>query len=326
VAPWRGALGLVGDPRFWVVQLLTVLINVAIALLWGRLAGLPTGEAEAMFGLAGAVATVAVVAVFRGAFLVVWHDPLQLWVLGAVYASILAVAVLVGDRVEREAAARREAEAARNEARAYAASVLRAHEEERSRIAQELHDEPLQRVVLLCHQLDGALADGGGRAHLDAARRTAEAVADELRRLARGLRPPILDELGLAAAVRMAARDLRERVPDLEVEVSVRGPERRLDPLVELNLFRIAQEALRNVERHAGARAVDVVLAYREDGVRLSVGDDGRGLASGDGARPAGARLGLAGMRERARQLGGRLEVDSAPAAGTRIGISVQAV
>jgi PAS domain S-box-containing protein len=456
---WRIGRPPLADRRFWVVQLLTVLMTLAIAVLWSRwLAGLPSHLGQPVadaanllflvpviyaalnFGLSGSVATALLVALVRGAYLIVWHDPLQLWILGAVYATVLAVAVFVGGRVEREVEARRDAEAAHCAARAseaqfrrlfesspaptlllaadstvrranpaaaalfgrsrpelegvslatvvgekaaaaiaggreqvlehrhgsrepsrflrpvvsrdgtsegplqvvfvdvseerrqlgisdaYAAFVLRAQEEERSRIAQEVHDEPLQRVVQLCHQLDRAAAGAGGLGpSLAAARRTAEDIGKELRRLAGGLRPPALDELGLAATLRIVARDLRERVPDLDVQVLVSGRQRRLDPMIELNLFRIAQEALRNVERHAEASEVAVTLAYGRQGVRLSIVDDGRGLPGdgADGALPAG-RLGLVGMRERARLLGGQLETDSGPGAGTRIEVSIQ--
>ena len=445
------------DRRFWVVQLLTVLINLAIFTLWHvrLLVGMPLELAVPMidvanllflvpvlyaalnFGLVGAVATAVLVAVFRGVFLILWHGPIQLLILGAVYATVLAVAVFVGERVEQEVGARREAEAARNAASAseaqfrrlfedspaptvlldmdaairranpaavdffgrsdvemvgaafgtivgedraaaivdglepvlelprsdghtrfvrpvvsrhdgavegtlqvvfvdvseerrqlgvadaYAAAMLRAQEEERSRIAQELHDEPLQQVVQLCHQLDRASAADPAGPALAAARRTAEGVAGELRRLAGGLRPPALDELGLPAALRMVARGTQERAPGVRVRVVIRGRERRLDPVVELNLFRIAQEALRNAERHADASRVAVTLAYRASDVHLSVADDGRGFATNGEGEPAAERLGLVGMRERARVLGGSLRVASAQGAGTRIEVSI---
>ena len=443
------------DRRFWVVQMLTVLINLAIFTLWqGWLVGLPWELAVPMvdvanllslvpvlyaalnFGLVGAVATAVLVAVFRGVFLILWHDPIQLLILGAVYATVLAVAVFVGERVEQEVGARREAEAARNAASAseaqfrrlfedspaptllldmdaairranpaavdffgrsdvglvgeafgtivgedkaaaiadgrepvlelprsdghtrfvrpvvsrhdgaaegtrqvvfvdvseerrqlgvadaYAAAMLRAQEEGRSRIAQELHDEPLQQVVQLCHQLDRASAAGPAGPALAAARRTAEGVAGELRRLAGGLRPPALDELGLPAALRMVARGTQERAPGVRVRVVIRGRERRLDPVVELNLFRIAQ-ALRNAERHADASRVAVTLAYRRSDVQLSVADDGRGFAANGDGKPAEEPLGLVGMRERARLRGGSLRVASAQGAGTRIEVSI---
>jgi PAS domain S-box-containing protein len=454
----QGLSPLLTDLRFWVVQLLTVLITAAITILWTRwLAGQPYGWAVPIidvanllylipvlfaalnFGLAGGVATAVFVAIFRGAFLLVWHDPLQEWILGAVYVTVLSVAVVVGQRVEQERGARREAEAARNAARAsealfrrlfeqspaptmlldldttikranpaaaaffgrpnaelvgaslagvvgfemaaaiasgeqravelaapqsqqrfarpvvgrlsdageetllvvlvdvseerrqlgvadaYAEAMLHAQEEERARIAQELHDEPLQQVVQLCHQLDRAAGlDTSAPDALAAARRTAEGIADELRRLAAGLRPLALDELGLSAALRIVTRTAQERAPRLMIGVEIRGRERRLDPLVELNLFRIAQEALRNAERHADASKVALTLTFGRSDVNLCVADNGRGLEQDGNYKPEAGRLGLVGMRERAKLLGAQLDVSAQPGAGTRIEVSIQ--
>jgi PAS domain S-box-containing protein len=206
---------------------------------------------------------------------------------------------------------------------AYAASVVKAQEEERARIAQELHDEPLQAVVHLYRLLDrlAAAPPGSGEAlrqGLGEARGVAEGIAEELRRLARGLRPASLEDLGLVAALQRLVQDLdgRER---LRAELRVQGQPRRLDPLVELGLFRIAQEGLRNVERHAGAFRAEVGLRFDLEAVELTVEDDGRGLTPRVAADGELRALGLVGMEERAALLGGRLEIDSRPLHGTRL-------
>jgi signal transduction histidine kinase len=206
---------------------------------------------------------------------------------------------------------------------AYAASVVKAQEEERARIAQELHDEPLQTVVHLYRLLDrlAAVPPGSGEAlrhGLGEARGVAEGIAEELRRLARGLRPASLEDLGLVAALQRLVQDVdgRER---LRAELRVHGQPRRLDPLLELGLFRIAQEGLRNVERHAGAFRAEVGLRFEEEAVELTVEDDGRGLPPRVAAAGELRGLGLVGMEERAALLGGRLEIDSRPLRGTRV-------
>jgi signal transduction histidine kinase len=206
---------------------------------------------------------------------------------------------------------------------AYAASVVRAQEEERARIAQELHDEPLQTVVHLYRLLDRLSTTPTGAADevrqgLSEARGVAEGIAEELRRLARGLRPASLEDVGLVTVLHRLVAEADGR-GDLRAQLSVDGEPRRLDPLLELGLFRIAQEAVRNVERHARAARVDIGLRFAPDTIELTVVDDGRGLPSAavpDG-EPGG--LGLIGMQERAALLGGSFEIESRPRQGTRL-------
>jgi signal transduction histidine kinase len=206
---------------------------------------------------------------------------------------------------------------------AYAASVVRAQEEERARIAQELHDEPLQTVVHLYRLLDrlSTMPVGAGeevRRGLGEARGVAEGIAQELRRLARGLRPASLEDVGLVTVLHRLVADAEGR-GELRAQLRVEGEPRRLDPLLELGLFRIAQEAVRNVERHARALHVDVGLRFEEDAVELTVVDDGRGLPAAAVADGEPGRLGLIGMQERAALLGGRFEIESGPLQGTRL-------
>jgi signal transduction histidine kinase len=203
---------------------------------------------------------------------------------------------------------------------AYAAWVLRGHEEERQRIAKELHDEPVQSLVHLCRQLD-LLAEqspaGDHRQGVIEVRSLATSITEDLRRIAKGLRPPSLDDLGLVASVRRLTRDLEQR-HGLKVDLRISGRRARLPTDTELGLFRIAQEALRNVERHAGAGQVEVGLEFTTRAVRLRIRDDGRGFDSqADWARTGS--LGLIGMQERATLLGGELQVESTTGTGTTV-------
>ncbi|MBI4199887.1 MAG: PAS domain-containing sensor histidine kinase [Chloroflexi bacterium] len=213
--------------------------------------------------------------------------------------------------------------------RTYAAHVLRAQEEERKRIAQELHDEIVQKLVLLCRRLDavesaGASAPAGMIGELREARRSAEEVAQGLRDFAGTLRPSILEDLGLVPSVRRLLLDLEERT-GAKGRLKVEGEERRLPGDVELGLFRIAQEALRNVERHARARRVAVAMSFEADAARLEVVDNGLGFLLPAGTRDfaASGKLGLLGMQERAELLGGSLEIESGPRRGTRVSVSI---
>jgi signal transduction histidine kinase len=203
--------------------------------------------------------------------------------------------------------------------REMARHMMRAREEEGQRIARELHDGPIQTLVALWRALDEleehVAPDDAVR--LRRARVSAETVAQELRRVSRDLRPSVLDDLGIAAAIQAEAAASGERT-GLEVEVTVSGPSRRLEPDVELALLRISQEALRNVERHAGATRVAISLSFRRDDLELMVADDGRGIdpLPTTSALLASDHLGLIGMRERARLVGGSMELSRSAMGG----------
>ncbi|HUY98976.1 MAG TPA: histidine kinase [Thermomicrobiaceae bacterium] len=210
----------------------------------------------------------------------------------------------------------------------YARQIVQAQEDERKRIARELHDGSLQSIVMLCRQLDtlemraGELP-GSVEERLEEARELAESVAAELRRFSRDLRPSILDDLGLVPACRWLVGELGRRA-HLRAQVRVEGDERRLPAEVELGLFRIMQEALRNVERHSAATSASLTLSFREMGVRVVVEDDGVGFPSDALLAPGvSGQLGLLGMRERARLLGATVRVASTPGSGTRVDVAV---
>ena len=212
--------------------------------------------------------------------------------------------------------------------RAYAHAVLNAQEEERRRLAQEIHDDTIQAIVLLCRRMD-SLAKAATpalpevAAGLGEVRRDAEATIRGLRRLTRALRPPVLDDLGLVASIRQIVDDVRDRT-GLDAHFQVTGEPQRLPPEVELSLFRVAQEALHNAEQHARATRVSVRLRIAADGVTLAVADDGVGMDDPRGRmRPTGDHLGLVGMRERAQLIGGQLRVRSAPGRGVQIRLHV---
>ncbi|MCC6382175.1 MAG: hypothetical protein IT304_06675 [Dehalococcoidia bacterium] len=213
----------------------------------------------------------------------------------------------------------------------YAQEVMKAQESERQRIAHELHDVSVQSAILICRQLDFAVdtTESGDRAQtvaaLAEARHAAEEMADELRRFSRDLRPLILEDLGLIPALKRLLAELRERTR-IRVRFHVVGGARRLDPAVELALFRIGQEAVRNVERHSGASSMSVTVVFRAEAVLLSVIDNGKGFA----VPPLTllvrqGRLGLLGMHERARLVHGKCQILSPVGGGTRVLVDVPA-
>src|SRR2546430_3423813 len=141
------------------------------------------------------------------------------------------------------------------------------------------------------------------------------------RRLSKGVRPPGLDDRGLVAAVRRLATDLESR-RGIKVRLRVNGPNARLESNTELGCFRIAQEALNNVERHSQATSVEITLSCTSRLLKLTIRDNGRGFESDAGWTEAGS-LGLLGMQERAALLGGELEIESQPGQGTLVGLSL---
>lgn len=196
-------------------------------------------------------------------------------------------------------------------------TLIRQHEDQRHRLARELHDETAQVFSAMTLQL-GLLREetGDTRPRLDTLRSLVDTGMESIRRVADDLRPPVLDDLGLAAALHAVAADFGERSA-ITTRFDAAGSLPTLGDDSELALFRVLQEALANVARHAGARSVAVELRGDADGVSLTVADDGRGFdpyASADGGR-----MGLVGMQERMAAVGGRLVVSAAPGQGARV-------
>ncbi len=183
--------------------------------------------------------------------------------------------------------------------------LLRAQEDERRRIARELHDEAGQVLTAVKIELD---MDG----RKEASEMVARALA-QVRDLSNLLRPSVLDDLGLLPALRAMAEDFTRRT-HVDVALSIDEGLRGFTPEQEVVIYRVVQEALTNVARHAGARQVRVGLGASEAGLRLAVEDDGRGMAGEP--KP---QLGLLGMRERVTALGGTLTVAASPAQGFRL-------
>lgn len=210
--------------------------------------------------------------------------------------------------------------------RKLAVSALETAESERRRIARQLQDETAQELasLLIRIQLVRKSSDPNERDRLlDELRREATGTLETVRRVARGLRPPELDEIGVDRAIRAFVRGMSEG-DGPEVELDLVPVEDCLGPEARLALYRILQEAVTNVQRHADARRAVVRVARKERCVVAEVTDDGRGFRAetepDDAAEPS---LGLVGMRERALYVGGELRVSSRPGAGTRVHVEL---
>ena len=209
----------------------------------------------------------------------------------------------------------------------YARQITRAQEEERKRIARELHDDSIQSLALLSRHVDDLVAVNRGgqqmRRGLGKIRDEVDGTLARIRRFTQDLRPPTLDYLGLLPA-------LRELVSQLEVqsaissEMHVTGTERHFAPEDELLVYRVVQEALSNVGRHSGAGKAGVAITFDGGKTAVEISDDGEGFEMEEDMRFVQAgKIGLAGMQERADLLGATLQVCTEPGRGTRVVLEI---
>ncbi len=232
-----------------------------------------------------------------------------------------ALAREMADRTSELVSTREE----REHLRAFVSLIIQAQEDERARIAGDLHDTTVQTLTAIARRLSSLAGDGGADSvalgsELSVLATAAQDEADEVRRLSRNLRPSVLDHLGLAAGLEQLAADLRHQ--GFETSLVVAGDASGLPDHARTALFRIAQEALTNVRRHSGAHQVGMRLTVGERDAELRVQDDGRGFDPGPAAgtaRRASTSLGLMGMHERAAILGGSLRIESANGRGTLV-------
>jgi len=209
--------------------------------------------------------------------------------------------------------------------RDYLAFITRGQEEERRRLARELHDDTTQSLIALAQRIemaqkalarDPALA-GSRLAEL---KEMATSILQDIRRFTRDLRPTYLEDLGLLPALEMLVREL-DQPGDLQATFEATGAIRRLPLDLELTAFRIAQEALNNAARHAQASHVHLGLGFAESGLTIYVEDDGVGFTAPERPWELARRghFGLMGMQERALMFGGHLSVQSSPGKGAKV-------
>jgi two-component system sensor histidine kinase UhpB len=208
--------------------------------------------------------------------------------------------------------------------------AMRAQEEERRRLARDLHDEVNQALTAILLRLEALAHDTPPERAPELAelKRLVNQAMEELLTLARQLRPSALDDHGLVPAVEAQLKRFSART-GIEVRMSTEGDPNELPEVMQTAIFRVAQEALANVARHAGATVVEVDLDEDDGRAELRVRDDGTGFDPGAipraGTERPGAGLGLGGMAERARLVGGELDVRSAPGGGTSVTLRVGA-
>ena len=220
----------------------------------------------------------------------------------------------------------------RSDIQSYVVSILNTQEQERKRVARELHDDTAQALVVLGrrieivqeHTMNAELSD-----ELEAVRDMVDDSLQSVRRFTRDLRPPLLEELGLPRTLEILG-DRLDREETFRVNVYIMGEIRPLLPEMELGLYRLAQESLSNVRRHANASVVEVNFWYEPDQVILEVSDDGIGfeVPADQSELMRSGRLGLMGIHERARLFGGSAQISSQVGRGTtvRVGIPLSSI
>lgn len=207
-------------------------------------------------------------------------------------------------------------------------SIIRAQEEERRRVAREIHDGPAQMMANIVMRAEFCLKllevnPARLKEELNALRELVRQSLQDVRKIIFDLRPMVLDDLGLVAALKRYVVDFREQY-GINAEFSFFGQDRRLPVSIEVTLFRIAQECLNNVRKHAAARSVGVKLEILPERVNLLIRDDGKGFdleKVKSSSRPEG--YGLINIRERAQLLNGSVQINTAPGKGTSVYVTV---
>jgi signal transduction histidine kinase len=217
----------------------------------------------------------------------------------------------------------RKVKAAQQSLHSYIGAITAGQEDERRRLARELHDDTIQSLIALKQRVQLAqlaAKDGHSENSLTEVVSLTEQAIENVRRQTRALRPIYLEDLGLVTALEMLAREASQAA-DIPVEFLRRGTEVRLNPNVELALYRMAQEALNNVNRHAQASQAYLNISFTPQEVTLQVADNGKGfdVPKSPAEFAPGGHFGLLGLYERAELIGARLEIYSSPGQGSQI-------
>ena len=255
-----------------------------------------------------------------------WGNSVHWISLALLLLPVLLVAMVTGERRwhEREKGYFAERE---HERQAYIAKLVEAQEAERRRIAQELHDETLQTLMVIANKSD-ALAlstpdESQAKGNLWIKQEVLQTM-DDLRRLSMNLRPSILDNFGLVSGIRWLVNNSNHQ-NGCRLDIAIVGEEREMSSLSEVTVFRVVQEAINNIQRHAQASNGTVVLEFERDRLWLRITDDGVGFQPPErlASYVSESKLGVLGMEQRILSVGGTMKVKSSPGEGTEIRASI---
>jgi signal transduction histidine kinase len=309
LVPWLSNLGYIVShielPRgvFGVLFLIPIIYG-SIALSW------PGGVLAWMLSLIWVLPELSSWSVRR--------EPTNLLIL---FLPVLLAAIVSGERRWREGERRYYAER-EEERQAYIAKLVDSQEAERRRIAQEIHDETLQTLLVISNKLDSLASSFPGHEQtkgiLWANQKLAQSM-DDLRRLSMNLRPNVLDNFGLVAGVRWLVDNTGQGT--CQITTLVKGEVQNMSSLAEVTVFRVVQESVSNIQRHAHAQTASVTLEFDGDQLKLDVQDDGIGFEQAERSSKYAERnkLGIIGMEHRIQAIGGFMHLRSSPGLGTRL-------
>ncbi len=246
------------------------------------------------------------------------REPTNLLIL---FLPVLLAAVVSGERRWREGERRNYAERER-ERQTYIAKLVDSQEAERQRIAQEIHDDTLQTLLVVSNKLNSLASSSPGQERTKgivwANERLSQSM-DSLRRLSMNLRPNILDNFGLVAGVRWLVDDAEQGT--CRITTLVKGEAQKMSSLAEVTVFRVVQESVSNIQRHAKAQHASVTMEFDGDQLSLDIQDDGIGFEQAARSSEYAERnkLGIIGMEQRILSAGGAMHLESSPGAGTRL-------
>jgi signal transduction histidine kinase len=254
-----------------------------------------------------------------------WGGTRMITCLLLLFLPVLIVAAVNTERRWRESEKRNFAER-EQERQVYIARLVETQEAERRRIAQELHDETLQTLMAIANKSDSlatSSADDRQIAGNQWIKQEILQTAGDLRRISMNLRPSILDNFGLVSGIRWLVNSNNKG--GLHLSISITGEEHQMSSLAEVNLFRIAQEAIHNIQRHARAKTGRIALEFTEGVVTLEVTDDGTGFLPPEryASYVSKNKLGIIGIEQRVLSVGGSMLLESAPGKGTRLRVTI---
>jgi len=355
IKPWERARSrVVNDPHLWVVILLVVALAVfyyqdvildeRFVWFWqlevfefnnrihGILFCLPVVYAAFIFWWRGVLITWLFSVAIILPRILFFHSNISNIVINLLFLMIPILAVFyISIELNWRKKERRVAEERELERQDYMSRIFKAQEDERQRLARELHDETLQTMLVIATRAEALSSfenvknEPRSREQVEWIKNTSLSVSDELRRISLDLRPSILDNLGLIPALRWLVTILSQDGIDGRLEVI--GETRILLPEIDINIFRIVQEALNNIRRHSKASAATVFLEFKPESMFLKIQDNGIGFFSQQTTDKltASGKLGLTGIQQRVKFLNGTFSLDSGYEKGTTITIEIRA-
>ena len=340
------------DYRFWLIQILNLISCLEIVtlptkgdtidsltrtlenswvlksfVLFFLIAAISSGV---IFGARGAISTILVTSIFVAPKLVQWsslpYDKVILARLGVITSLSIAVAILVSRernaRLKVQVLNERMTEVILEKDRFFKLAS-EAQENERRRISRDLHDDSLQLLAAVMHQLDGAInAENSEKSHAQVlrAKQTITQTTEAIRRYCEELRPQLLDTLGLIPSVEWIGREL-EKSTGIKIDFETEGDLRTIKKEDMIHVYRVMQEAFHNIERHSKATAVRVLWDNSKEDFEITVTDNGIGMWNFGPLPPRS--LGIQGMYERMELVGGKLKIESQPGFGTKVFLRV---